>query len=270
MLSVEAIKEIQSANATAELGALLKGQLMPLVAVPDNFNVKSLEQYGANRLRQRGTFSTNSVDAFSYFVNEFKQNLPVFVSDSEMTAEAIFNYGDSETQGHCDHTARLSLLKTAEFKDLLNIDGRTLDQRQVAEFLEDYRGNIVCFDSEGEVLDIKKSIAAIRRVTINSSAESESEQNDFSNSKSRIEKHTAGSTVNTLPSGFRFTCEPYNGLPVRSFETRIALRGGDDIELTIKVKTLEKQFELIAKDFAKTVEEKVENNVSVYIGSFNA
>ena len=72
-----------------------------------------------------------------------------------------------------------------------------------------------------------------------------------------------------LPAGFRFTCTPYNGLSERSFETRIALRGNDDIELTVKVKLLEKHYEEIAENFADVVEASVGSNVSVYVGSFN-
>jgi uncharacterized protein YfdQ (DUF2303 family) len=269
MFNAEAIKAIQQANATPELGELLSGQLTPLVAVPDNFNVKSLEQYAATRVRARGKFYTNSIKAFSSFVDGFEQKLPVFVSDSKIKACAIFNYEDMQMQGHCDHTAEVELLKTAEFKALLDVNGRTLDQRGLAEFMEDYRDNIVCFGSDGEALDIKKSIAAIRRVTIDKQSETESEQGDFSSSKSRLERHTARSTANVLPAGFRFTCTPYNGLSERSFETRIALRGNDDIELTVKVKLLEKHYEEIAENFADVVEASVGSNVSVYVGSFN-
>lgn len=271
MLSVEAIKEIQAADATSKLGELLDGQLTPIVAVPHNFSVESLEHYGPSRVRHRGKFSTNSIDAFIAFVGGFERKLPVFVSDRSMSAEAIFNYEEADgAQGHCDYKANLSLVKTAEFEALLSMDQRTHEQRKLAEFLEDYRDNIICYDSEGEALDIKKSIAAVRRITINSSAEQESTQEDYSSSKSRLEKHTANSNVATLPTGFRFTCEPYNGLPQRSFDVRIALRGGDEVELTLKIKLLEKQQELIAKDFAQVIEGGVSDNVSVYLGSFNA
>jgi hypothetical protein len=55
-----------------------------------------------------------------------------------MTARSVFNIGTLDNPGHADNVASITLKKTAPFRALLQIDGRRLKQKQIAEWLEDW------------------------------------------------------------------------------------------------------------------------------------
>ena len=70
-----------------------------------------------------------------------------------MSAAAILNFGTTDAPGHCDSKATVKLDQTAPYTALLEIVNKRLTQRELAEFIEDWRSFITCWseeDAEGE------------------------------------------------------------------------------------------------------------------------
>lgn len=269
-----AIEAIQAARTVADLTQALKyaNLEMPVAALPDNFKLANLEQYLPGRCRYRGAMKTVALkDFMDYCDAHADSGAACFVDPQKMTARSIFNLGDAAEPGHADFTAELSLVKTAEYSALLDLNGSRSNQKTMAEFLEDYQDSIVCFAGDGEVIPNSKAIAAVRRLTIEASRREDHESQDFKASRSALESIEARSD-HGLPSGFRFECIPYNGLEIRSFDLRLSvLTGGDAPSLVARIKRLEEVQEEMGRELQEKLAGAFRNtDIKTYIGSFAA
>lgn len=269
-----AIEAIQAAQTTAELALALKAANLetPVAALPDNFKLANLEQYLPGRCRYRGTMKTVALKDFMDYCEKYEdEGSECFVDPQRMTARTIFNLGCTGEPGHADFTAELSLVKTAEYSALLDVNGSRTTQKTMAEFMEDYSDSIVCFASDGEVIPNSKAIAAIRRLTIEASRKEDHEVQDLKASRSALESIEARSD-HGLPSGFRFECIPFNGLEVRSFDLRLSvLTGGDAPSLVARIKRLEEAQEEMGRELQEKLSVAFRSSdIKTYIGSFTA
>ncbi|MEW5250334.1 DUF2303 family protein [Microbulbifer sp. 2201CG32-9] len=270
-----AIQEIKESQTAAELAAIICNSELdiPIMAAPDGFRIHNLEKYLSGRVRYRGSMKTTSLEDFvSYCLGFGSDQSACFIDPEDMAAQAVFNLGSVSEPGHGDFTANLRLFKTAELEALLKLNGSHCDQKYMAEFMEDYTDSITYYSSSGEVIPNSKAVAAIRRLTIESSRKEEHETQDFSASRSALEKIEARSDEG-LPAGFRFECIPYNGLNSRSFDLRLSIRTGRDAPptLTARIKRLEAAQEDMGRELqAMLIAAFKPANITPYIGSFSA
>lgn len=248
------------------------------VALPEGVKVADLEQYLENRRRYRGTMSTNLIDEFVEYVkgtaesyNDFPvDNFPCFINPQAMRAIAFFNLGDVDNPGHGDHQASLSLLNTEAFRELLQLNGRRCEQRQMAEWLEDWRDHIQTFaEDDTKELPLAASVAAIRRITIGTKAESTREEQTFGTRQSAMAEVEA-QHKDQLPAFLRFTCEPYLGLEKRTFTVRLSLITGEKPQISARIVRLE----TVQEEMAKELEEKLragfeDSEVRTFVGEFD-
>ncbi|MDO9103333.1 MAG: DUF2303 family protein [Methylovulum sp.] len=241
MFDKEAIKEIANSQAiTAAQDGIATAGIGELVALPDNFKVHELEQLSLGRRRARGVMTTNYLNDFAAYTDKYSEDevTNIFVDAGKMSATAVMNLGSAMFPKHADNLAILTLKKTAAFQALISFAGIPMQQDAAAEFLEDWATYITCFN-KGGVIQIKHAIAAIRRITIESSAKLESAVNHLSATKSAFES-IAASSQDPIPETIEFRCEPYLGLQERTFEMRVGV-------LTTQVKPLI-MFRLIHKE----------------------
>lgn len=262
-MDATAIKQIQDTAADVIRQNQLAVTQTPVVALPESVKVHNLEPFHGLRSRFRGAFSTADAESFATNVGAWDGSAPVFVDARAMSATAIFNLGDLEQPGHADHTAALKLDSTAAFKALTEANGEHRSQRELAEWMEDWAEFITV-----PGLDIKKAIAAIRRVQISATATEETKVADMSESRSTLEQIDAKSGDAQLPSLLTFTCEPYHGLPAHSFECRIALiRRQNTSLLVLRIRRLEHDREQIARAFKELIATKLPQ-ASIFVGTF--
>lgn len=160
----------------------------------------------------------------------------MFIDDSSLSATAIFNMGTKDAPGHCDHKALLTLKKTAPYSALLSISGVQMDQRTLAEWMEDWRDYIICLENIDNCvqIDIVKAIASIRKMTVAAKSETQSAVGSFSSEKSDFEKIEAKGDA--LPSFIEFTCEPYQSLPMRIFTLRLSVHiNTNDVRFVLRI-----------------------------------
>ncbi|WP_211828702.1 DUF2303 family protein [Kistimonas asteriae] len=265
-----AIEQIQkSANIPALLQQVNDRHPEATVAVlPDNFTIADLERYMPYRNSYRASMSTDSMADFVEYASEFQQEgSHCYISTDSMKAEIVFDLGTLGQPGHQRHKASLSLTRTAAYRALMQINGERVDQKKLAEWIEDWAENIKAHDTAGDSMSAKTAAAAIRRMTIEQVRKVESEVQDYSANMSAMERIEAKSK-DTMPAGFVFTCTPYNSLGEYSFEVRISvLTGAEKPMLSLRIRQFELAQESMTKEFKELlVSELSGGHIETYIG----
>ena len=249
------------------------------ISLPMNTKIEDLEKFMAFRRRYRGVMKTPQIDQFAEYANqtaaEVQANIgpnspavPCFVDPENMTAKTFFDLGTTEEPGHGDHTAILSLLKTAAFEELLSKNGRAMDQKELAEWLEDWAPQLKVTADDGKELNLPAAVAAVRRITIGAKSESTNEERTFGGRRSAMSEVEAHNK-DTLPAFIEFTCEPYHGLDERTFRLRVSLITSEPPKLIMRIVRLEHHQEEMAKEFREHLVHALDGNlVQTFVGSF--
>lgn len=226
----------------------IHGLACPTALLPQNTSVESLERFSYERFRFRGAMDTTSIDDFVRYSVGYAQEeekARCFIDADNMLARSIFNIGTLDNPGHADNVASIKLKKTAPFRALLAINGDHLNQKQIAEWLEDWSDYLTAFDADGETMKIAQAAQAVRRVTIQQTNAADHEDGDFSGKKSLMQSIEA-SSKDVMPVAFEFMCVPYEGLGERRFSLRNSLLKSSDPVFVLRIVQLEAQEEAIA------------------------
>lgn len=269
---------IVSGMAAKHVNEQTDGSAVPL---PESVKVEDLERFMPTRRRYRGAMTTTQIDQFAEYTNrtagEVQANgeepgvtVPCFVDPENMNAKVFFDLGTVEYPGHADFTARLNLPKTAAFEGLLGRDGRTLDQKELAEWLEDWAPQLKVTSETGEPLNLPAAVGAVRRITIGAKSESTSEERTFGGRRSSMAEVEA-QNKDTLPAFVEYTCEPYHGLQERTFRLRVSLITSEKPRLVMRIVRLEHHQEEMAKEFREHLEHALDGDlVDTFVGRFQA
>lgn len=277
-----AIEKLQIADQITKANSALSERFTSnqprVVVLHKDFAIQNLESFEPNRSRFRGNFSTAEPDAFAnYALNKSAANAGCFINAQNMAAQLIFNLGTKDLPGHCDDKARLSLEMTAPYKALLAIADKRLSQKEVAEFIEDWR-KLMSASSEEDLdgnttaIPLAKAIYAIRKITIEQKATTESESRNFGATNSSMDSIDVKS-ADMPPAYLHFTCEPYRGLTVRTFNLRLSVITDRQPSLTLRIARHETEQEEMAKEFEAIINTKlgeIEPRINTFIGDFSA
>ncbi|PLO67077.1 hypothetical protein CWN49_19520, partial [Klebsiella michiganensis] len=188
----------------------IHGLACPTALLPQNTSIESLERFAFERFRFRGAMDTTSIDDFVRYSVAYAQEeekARCFIDAGNMLARSIFNIGTLDNPGHADNVASIKLKKTAPFRALLAINGDHLNQKQIAEWLEDWSDYLLAFDAGGNTMTIAQAAQAVRRVTIQQATQADHEDSDFSGKKSLMQSIEA-SSKEVMPVAFEFKCVP--------------------------------------------------------------
>lgn len=274
-MNKEAIQQIQQTQTTETLNQLetMKGSNSPIIALPHGFEIEDLERYQENRTRYRGTYKTSLLDHFVKYIEDHSVgNEPCFVNADNMSAQHFFNLGDYAEPGHGDHTANLKLITTSVYQALLRVDNQTFSQKDLADWLSDWRDMLSPTNGDGATYgDMQSAINAVRRLTITEKIESDHTADNFSANRSALEEIEASSKGTQLPAGFEFKFIPYEGFAENTAQLRLSLNTNHEKpRLTLRIVRLEKLQEEIANQFRNALESGLgEQDITVNIGSFN-
>ena len=270
-VDASAISKVQELVLSQFLEEKLSTVDCPVAVVPENVSVESLERFSLERYRFRGKLQTFSIEDFARYATGYAAaGSRCFINADEMRAVALFNLGTLDNPGHADNSAVLSLKKTAPFAALLGINGDRNNQKDLAEWLEDWANYLIGFDAGGAVIDAKKASAAVRKITIESNQSADFEDNDFSGKRSLMESVEAR-TKDIMPVAFEFKCVPFEGLAERPFKLRMSIITGDRPVLVLRIVQLETQQEAMAAEFRDLLVAKFKgSDVETFIGTFNA
>lgn len=280
MFDKSAIEKLQEAQQIVAAEKVINSQMLEghnqVAALPESFRLVDLEKYQPCRYRLRGSMSTESISNFAqYAALHNAQGANCFINAEQMSAQLIFNMGTKESAGHCDHTANVKLEKTAAYISLLNITDKKLSQKEVAEFIEDWRDFITCFGEEDEdgnrpSIKLPRALHTIRSITIEAKAINSSEDRTFGATKSSMESIDV-SKENLPPSILVFSCQPYVDLAVRDFTLRLGVITTGQPALTLRIARKEQHNEEMAEEFKQAIGLSLQNlnpSIPTIIGTF--
>lgn len=275
MLTQEAINTLVNSGkihqAEEAIKAALQRKEQCVVALPDSFHVEDLDKFQPTRRRLCGTLCTSNEQHFVGYCQQNKEAGAIVTIDAdEMLAVAHLNFGTAKAPGHADNLAKLNYQKTAEYQALLQMVGRNVSQRELAEFLEDFVHLIKCFDDASNEITLGHAVAAVRKVTIESLSNTDSEVSSLQESRSTFESIKA-SSKQPLPTRISFTCTPYFGLPERKFNCRLTVAVGEKaprMGLTLIHRELHKQE--MAEQAVQQLSAALGSEMPVYVGSYKA
>ena len=273
MFSKETLEHIGN-SAIAATGAVQNHLPENVVAVPCGIITEDVQHLTPFRRRFTGKLLTGDIGDFITYVKDNASDAEKpqgFIDGDNLACTTFFNLGDTGAPGHADWKATLKLEQTSAYKAIRTINGRKHDQQELASWLEDWADNLKPFARDGgQPFDnISRAVAAIRHIKITSKGESESRVSDFGVQRSAMEEIEAKSALE-LPAGFMFTCEPYHGLPSRSFYLRLqVITNKDDPTLVLRIVQLEKQEEEIVRDFKALLLDHLVGSATMTIGTFS-
>lgn len=277
MIESAAIEQIKSL-VLAAAGKRVDDTLTPLILLPKDVSMNSLEGFLANRVRFRGKLQTESIQDFARYVikrtNAVAAKTPkgfIGINDN-LSCEVIFNIGDESTAGHCDDLAMLLLMQSAPFKAMNKVIGVKMNQRALAEWIEDWANNLraISLTDEGEEssLALARTVVAVRKVTLEAISRQTTEVGDMSASRSALDSIAATSTE-TLPSVLIFSAIPYEGLQSRDFRLRVSIITGEREPIfVLRWAKQEAQIEEIAQEFKEKLNTEIGGFTDLFIGSF--
>lgn len=273
MFDKSAIEALQFAasitNAhTALDAALLDRHAAPVVALPSDFKLHELEDHLPGRSRARGAMETTSLESFANYIRQHAgAGCTVFVDAVNMRARAVLNLGTSLAPGHADDVATLKPEKTAPYTALLQATTSGISQKAAAEFLEDWSGEVECFNDAGLIAP-KLAIGAIRRISIEGARKVESEVQNLSATQSAFESVIATSK-DPIPTLIYFTCQPYADLPGRAFVMRLGITTGDkDPRIVLRIIKDEEHREEMAAELCERITELIGDAAQTVIGTY--
>ncbi len=272
MFNKEAIEQLQTGSGIDQASDATRLALAGdfAVSLPKDFVVHDLESFMQKRRRSRGVMETSSIDSFASYVRANKiPGTTVFVSHKTMAANAVLNIGTPDAPGHADDRAQFKPRMTAAYLALSKVSGgQALEQKQVAEFLEDWSHCIDCFN-DVEKLTPSKAISAVRNITIEGLRKVEASEQQLNASKSVLEQVTA-SSKDTLPTTIYFKCVPYHEFEDRVFVMRLGIRTTDKPAITLRVINQEQHDEDMAEELRVKVSNAIVEGVPVLVGDYSA
>lgn len=267
--AIEMIRDLAVAGASISLNTK-----MPTVLVPDSFTIRELEKFDATRSRFRGSFTTTSMKDYANHVTSRKSEGTTkgFVSadnPDKLSCTAFFNIGDEKKPGHCDDTATLNMKRTAAYDAVRDIVGKQHSQKALSEWMEDWRTSLSATTADGEALDFRKSINAVRNITIAANSSSDHSVGNMSSARSAMEQIEAKS-ADTLPAYIVMKTAPYVGLQVRDFVLAVSvITGGEKPAISLRWVQKEAQLEEIGQEFKSVLSAEVGGSAILVLGSFN-
>ncbi|EOD5329041.1 DUF2303 family protein [Vibrio parahaemolyticus] len=273
MMDKSAIQQIQETANVPEFLKQLTAAGFPIAALPESFSMHDLEKFMPNRNQFRGVMQTANIDEFVRYHEQYQlEGNQCFINADNMAALTIFDLGTQSFPGHCKHQAKLSLRKTAALNALLNINEERLNQKKLAEWVEDYSEFIQVFSTTGELIENSVASAAIRNMKFEAKAGRESNVDDFSHHQSEYESIAVRTKEEfPMPAVFKFTCIPYLGLAERTFEMRMSTIGNET--LILRIKKMEQHQEEMGEEFQTKLQAHFKNDeikIETFIGSFSS
>jgi len=269
-----AIEKIQEHTALQGFQASLDAAhtLSPLVAMPEGYLFTDLERYMPTRTRLKGVMKTSDLYSFGLYVSKHAdEHSECFINRNAMAAKVIFDFGSKDAPLHCAHTCRLALLKTPAFETVQDAVGHRFSQKDLAEWLEDWRDYIQVLGHNGEDISLGLAIAAVRRLKIEQHTVSGHEVHATRSSRSVLDEIEASSDTG-LPEAIAFTCTAYEGLGARTFVLRVSvIASHEKPQFSLRVVAMDNHLDDMAHEFSKMVETRLEGlSIVPVLGSFEA
>ena len=148
---------VSQVNTHLQLAADAGTGYISAAALPNDFQIEDLEYYMPTRRRAAGQMTTPFINDFVAYVGQHKQDgCTIFVDADQMQGKAVLDLGTPTAPGHCVNVASLGPKATAAFASLKSVIERQRNQKDTAEWLEDW-APILKAQADGQEIDIRKA-----------------------------------------------------------------------------------------------------------------
>lgn len=226
-----------------------------VVSLPDDGTLHRIEPTPDSKLlnprRVSGTSTVRDAESLRIlWAKHAEPTAELFADENNLTVTGILNAdaGLDAAAGHRDHRVVLKLQQTVAWQKWLELDGKLMDQVQLAELLEDRAIDII-EPSSADMLEIAQSFEASSKAEFKSSARLSSGERQFvyeENVQAR-----AGKGELTIPSTFRIAVRPFEGAPAYGMTARFRYRLREG-QLKLGYK-LERPEDVLAEAFREVV-----------------
>lgn len=262
--------------------------------------VINLESLRPVRDRFRGTFKTRSLPAFVHYVkvrcDEFGEaviisadgepapgvradSTTLFIDPEAFDATAIHNLGGIFAPGHCDDRSVLKLVQSPEWKALLAFAGAKHSQRDMADFLTDWRsiitplfgGGGLITEAEARPAQVSAAIQALLNVKVDEKRAQQAALAAHGVEMSSFESVQLSSGGVELPTGFIFRLKPYEDLSERAVTVVLTAYPADErtgIRMALRLVGIEELNKQMAMEFHELLRGQLD--VPGFIGTFSA
>lgn len=236
-LHLKHFKELKDLIAAAVMPKIANEGGVPILTVPNDWSLQSLEPFLPNPVRMRRHVTLHTMQSFIEYAKAHRtESTALFADESVMTLKAVFDYCDTSKRdgaGWGDHAATFVCIQTNEWKTWMERNERLMSQSDFAQFLEDNLPDIVAPDG-ATMLEIAKNIEAKRKVDFSSAVRLENGDVQF-----KYQEHTEGTAqtaskgVIEIPSEFVIAIPPFRGSLRYRIKARLRWRIKDGGELQL-------------------------------------
>lgn len=286
-LNKETLEHIHGLNVAMALNSEMACEELPMVALPNDLKLESIEHLMPAPVFFKGKFTTGHLNEFTRYCLQ-QSRAEVFVNQDKMSAIASFDHGTPAEPEHRYHQAGLTLKATPEYKKLQDIDSAQLSQKAMVELLEDYHANIQVLGkesipgAEAPAIDLVAAITAVRNTTVKTDVEANTLIEDFSEHSSTFANQEISNRGHN-PVYIDWTCTPYTGLKLplqapnqqddenesRTFRLRIStITNGEKVAYSLRVIQFDTHKQVMAEAFKAQLENELIGDYQVRIGSF--
>lgn len=275
--AVKAIGELAVAAASANR-ILSDVPAIILEGAGGQQTITSIEHLQSLRSRFRGKFTTANMTDFVLYVTSH-DNLPDIPSESAQgfvdvktnSAVVFLNLGTPTAPGHADWRAELKLDPLAAYAAVCKVDGVTLAQDKLIEWLEDWSECLKAkFEDNQQPSHVTKAIAAFRALTVSSKAEATSTQATHGATLSAMEAVEASTKGGKpLPTRLFFSTSPFLDFKERAIELRVAIiTTGEKPAVCLRIIGREALNEDIGEEFVAKLKTGIGQSAKIRAGAF--
>jgi len=231
----------------------------PFAILPEQAKAVSIKDFKKEKTFKQD-FNTSSIDDFVAYIKHHQDLLDnsfCYVDQDRMKAEVIFDEGVPGKPDDKNHTSTLQLQRTEAYNALRSMHGEKLSQKEVADWLQDWKNNLTC-SYESVEIGFSAALKAVRDMTVEKARSRRSVIGDASQSMSAMEEIEAKSEY-ILPDLFIFKCAQFHGLPEQAFGIHMSIDfgQGECFQFKFRVASYDLLKEQASKSFKEVLTEKL-------------
>lgn len=219
--------------------------------------VIDLQQYVSQPRRAGGTITVFEADSFLAAFQAMTDGTtgPALIYvDKQVTRPsitAVLNEHSAAAPGWRDHRVHLHFRETSQWAKWKSIDGKMLDQVEIAEFVEDNMADIAS-PSGAEMLEIAQYFSASRKAEFKSVQLLSSGAYEMVNAENVEAKVKSGRVE--VPAEFELGIAPYEGVDPFKVPVRLRYRMPDGkLQLGIRLQRVEELVKAVLEDALKKI-----------------
>ena len=201
------------------------------IALPEGFNLESLERFEAQRYHPRGHYISRDYRDLLAYAKAREADFSggaLFINPENMTVRIIFDYDGG--RGHGKNIASCDVAATPLYYALGRACGRdAVSQKDLIQLLEDWAGDITAHDKDGAEIPLNTAVSLLSSLTVEKAKRIKQTQGDWEHERT-VAEQAALKAEGQMVAELRITDELYTGTAEKiTVRARLSLAVADDM-----------------------------------------